>query len=161
MPTDHDHWMRLAIAQARAGIGKGQSPFGAVIVRSGGTETAPVGSGHNEVWHRTDPTAHAEVVCIQNAARELRAIDLSGCVMYTTTEPCPMCAAAIHWSKLDAVYYGATITDAQIAGFSELTLPIGDLYRAGGSPVVVHAGVLSRECAMLFTEWKNAHGRAY
>ncbi|MBS0188486.1 MAG: nucleoside deaminase, partial [Planctomycetes bacterium] len=80
MSTDHAHWMNLAIEQARKGIAGGQSPFGAVVVR----QNTLVAGGHNEVWKRTDPTAHAEVVCIQNAARALASIDLSGCVMYTT-----------------------------------------------------------------------------
>lgn len=157
MNDDHARWMHLAIEQARAGIAKGQSPFGAVVVRAG----AVVGVGHNEVWHRTDPTAHAEVVCIQNTARALRTIDLSGCVMYTTTEPCPMCASAIHWSKLDAVYFGARIADAEGAGFSEIAMPIEELYRVGKSPVRTEAGMLKAECAALFAEWKRADGRAY
>lgn len=157
MSSEHEQWMRRAIERARAGIASGQSPFGAVIVREG----RAVGEGHNEVWKRTDPTAHAEVVCIQDGARALRTIDLSGCVMYTTTEPCPMCAAAIHWSKLDAVYFGASIADAQAAGFTELTVSIDDLYRRGGSRVRAIPGVLGAECAALFAEWKAARGRAY
>src|SRR5215510_6620237 len=95
----HENWMQLAVEQARAGIAAGQSPFGALIVRDGSL----VASGHNEVWKRTDPSAHAEVVAIQRAAAALRTIDLAGCTMYTTCEPCPMCAAAIHWAKIDAV----------------------------------------------------------
>jgi tRNA(Arg) A34 adenosine deaminase TadA len=75
----------------------GQSPFGAVIVREG----ANVAATHNTVWRDTDPTAHAEVNCIRSAAKELEVIDLSGCEMYSTCEPCPMCLAAIHWAKID------------------------------------------------------------
>src|SRR5262249_42278501 len=75
MSADHTHWMRYAIEQARMGIQSGQSPFGAVIVRNGEL----VAGGHNEVWKRTDPTAHAEVVCIQHACKALASIDLSGC----------------------------------------------------------------------------------
>ncbi|MBX3390212.1 MAG: nucleoside deaminase [Phycisphaeraceae bacterium] len=157
MSEDHSHWMRHAIEQARKGIASGQSPFGAVVVRAG----ALVAGGHNEVWKRTDPTAHAEVVCIQNAAKALASIDLAGCVMYTTTEPCPMCASAIHWSKLDAVYCGATIADAETAGFTELTLPIEEVYRIGKSKTKAIRGVLVAECAHLFSEWKAARGRAY
>lgn len=149
--------MSLAIAQARAGIASGQSPFGAVVVRGGDL----VAGGHNHVWARTDPTAHAEVVCIQNAARALGSIDLSGCVMYTTCEPCPMCAAAIHWAKLDRVYFGATIADAHVAGFSELTLPAAEVYRVGGSPVRIAGGVMNPQCAGLFGEWIRAGGRKY
>lgn len=157
MNAHAEHWMAQAIAQVRAGIAAGQSPFGAVIVRGG----IVIARGHNQVWQRTDPTAHAEVVCIQNAARTLATIDLSGCEMYTTTEPCPMCAAAIHWSKLDAVYYGATIADAMNAGFTELSLSIHDVFKRGGSSVRAVGGVLSRECAALFDEWKQAGGKAY
>lgn len=141
--------MARAIAQARAGISSGQSPFGAVVVRNGEL----IAGGHNEVWKRTDPTAHAEVVAIQNAAAVLRTIDFRGCAMYTTCEPCPMCASAIHWSNFDVVYYGATIDDAKRAGFRELTLAAEDLYRRGRSNVRIEPGVLRDECATLFREW--------
>lgn len=146
---DHEHWMRAAIEQARAGVRAGQSPFGAVIVRDG----ALVAAGHNEVWARTDPTAHAEVVCIRRACEALGSIDLRGCVMYTTCEPCPMCASAIHWSKLDAVAYGASIDDARVAGFSEITLPIAELYASGCSRVRILPRTLRDECADLFRLW--------
>lgn len=150
-------FMMLAIEEARAGIATGQSPFGAVIVRSGEV----VARGHNHVWSWTDPSAHAEVVCIREAGRVLRAIDFAGCEMYTTCEPCPMCAAAIHWANLDSVSFGARIEDADRAGFRELALPIERLYEIGGSRVRVHAEVLRAECAALFTEWTRAGGRAY
>ncbi|MBC7773420.1 MAG: nucleoside deaminase [Pyrinomonadaceae bacterium] len=149
--------MTEAIAQARAGIAAGQSPFGAIIVR----HDVVIARGHNQVWLRTDPTAHAEVVCIQNAGKALASIDLSGCEMYTTTEPCPMCASAIHWSKLDSVYYGATIADAMNAGFTELTLSIDDVFKQGGSRVRAVGGVMQTECAALFDEWKRAGGKSY
>ncbi len=146
---DHDRWMRAAIERARAAIASGQSPFGAVVVRNGEL----VAGGHNEVWKRTDPTAHAEVVTIQNAGRELGTIDFRGCSMYTTCEPCPMCASAIHWANFDAVYFGATIDDAKRAGFRELIVAAEELYRRGGSKVRIVSGVLPRECASLFDEW--------
>jgi guanine deaminase len=147
--TAHEQWMKVAIEEARAGIAAGQSPFGAAIVSDGSL----IARGHNEVWHRTDPTSHAEVVVIRRAAEAIRGIDLSGCVMYTTCEPCPMCASAIHGSKLDAVCFGATIGDAQVAGFSELTVPIGELYSMGGSAVHLLPRVLQQECAALFRAW--------
>jgi guanine deaminase len=150
-------WMRQAIERTLAGIAAGQSPFGAVIVREGRL----VAAGHNEVWLTTDPTAHAEVVAIRRAAAALRTVDLSGCEIFTTCEPCPMCASAIHWSRLDAVHFGATIADAQRAGFNELAVAIEDLYRGGGSAVRVRRGVLAAECRALFDRWKEASGRAY
>lgn len=154
---DHEHWMSLAIERARAGIAAGQSPFGAVVVR--GNET--VGAGYNEVRKRTDPTAHAEVVAIGRAAGAARAIDLSGCVLYTTCEPCPMCATAIHWARIDRVIWGAAIADAAAAGFNELHVPARELYARGGSRVQVTEGVLRERCAALFAEWLRAGGRAY
>jgi guanine deaminase len=146
---DHNRWMKLAVEQARLSIAAGQSPFGAVVVKG----DSLVAAGHNEVWQRCDPTAHAEVVTLQKAAAQLRSIDLAGCVMYSSCEPCPMCAAAIHWSKLDAVYYGATIAHAARAGFTELTLPIGEVYRIGGSATRAIPGILEKDCAALFDEW--------
>ena len=159
MESMTDRWMREAIEAARRGIASGQSPFGAVIVRG----EMVVATGHNEVWSRTDPTAHAEVVCIQNACRAIGSIDLRGCEMYTTTEPCPMCAAAIHWGRLDAVHYGATIADAMEAGFNELTLSIEQVYSIGGSGVRAAPvkGEAARDCAALFAEWKAARGKSY
>lgn len=151
----HERWMRAAIAQASEGLAAGQSPFGCVIVRDGSV----IGSGHNEVWLRGDPTAHAEVVAIQRAARNAGTIDLAGCTLYTTCEPCPMCAAASHWAKVSTVVFGATIADAQRAGFSELTHPAATLYTAGGSPVRLVSGVLEEECAVLFAEWLSHDDR--
>lgn len=156
-PSSRLVWMREAIEQARASIAAGQSPFGAVIVRDGRI----IARGHNHVWAWTDPTAHAEVVCIRHASKALGSISLAGCVMATTCEPCPMCASAIHWAGLDEVVWGATIQDAADAGFNELRLPAADLYRAGGSTVRHASGVLRQECAALFAEFARAGGRVY
>ncbi|MBK7405733.1 MAG: nucleoside deaminase [Phycisphaerales bacterium] len=149
--------MSLAIEEARSGIAAGQSPFGAVIVRAGEV----VARGHNHVWAWTDPSAHAEVVCIREAGRVLQKIDFAGCEMYTTCEPCPMCASAIHWANLDAVAFGARIADAEAAGFRELRLPIERLYEGGGSHVRVIPGVMREDCVRLFQEWDRSGGRAY
>jgi tRNA(Arg) A34 adenosine deaminase TadA len=149
--------MSLAIERARAGIAAGQSPFGAVIVK----DDRLISAGHNEVWKRTDPTAHAEIVAIQRAALELKAIDLTGCTMYTTCEPCPMCASAIHWARIGQCVYGATIADAASAGFNELHLPITEVYRIGRSPVRLIPDTLRAPCAALFRDWQAARGRAY
>src|SRR6516165_9769852 len=112
--TDADY-MRLAIRKAQESIAAGQSPFGAVIIKDGEV----VAATHNTVWRDSDPTAHAEVNCIRAAASALRLIDLSGCEMYSTCEPCPMCLSAIHWARIDRVVFGATIADAALAGFNE------------------------------------------
>jgi guanine deaminase len=147
-----DDFMRLAIQTAQAGIAAGQTPFGAVVIRDGGV----VAVAHNTVWRDTDPTAHAEVNTIRQAAAALKQIDLSGCSMYSTCEPCPMCLSAIHWAKLDAVYYGATIADAQAAGFCELCVEAKRLTELGGSRLRAEVGPLRNECAALFAQWKSA-----
>jgi guanine deaminase len=147
-----DDLMRRAIAATREGIAHGQSPFGAIIVKAGEI----VAATHNTVWRDTDPTAHAEVNCLRRAALTLATIDLKGCTLYSTCEPCPMCAAAIHWAKVDRVVFGATIDDAASAGFSELRIPAAKLAAMGGSPLSVEGGLLREECAALFDEWKKS-----
>jgi len=142
-------FLRAAIAKAREGIAAGQSPFGSVIVR----DAKVVAATHNTVWRDTDPTAHAEVNNIRAAARALGTIDLSGCVLYSTCEPCPMCLSAIHWAKISRVVFGATIADAAAAGFSELNVGARQLAKMGGSPLVVEDGLLAEECRALFGEF--------
>ena len=100
-------------------------PFGAVIVKDGKI----VGKGNNQVTVINDPTAHAEIVAIRDAAKNLNTFDLNGCEIYTSCEPCPMCLGAIYWARLDKVYYAATKDDAAAANFDdshiykELALP--------------------------------------
>jgi tRNA(Arg) A34 adenosine deaminase TadA len=144
--------MLQAIAKAVEGIAAGQSPFGAVIVRDG----TIVAATHNTVWRDGDPTAHAEVNCIRAAAAALGSIDLSGCTIYSTCEPCPMCLAAIHWSKLDRVIFGATIADAAGAGFREMQVDARILAQMGHSPLLIESGLLREECARLFAQWREA-----
>ncbi len=144
--------MRLAIEKAREGIASGQMPVAAAIVRDG--EILAV--THNTVWRSCDPSAHAEMNCIRQACLTIRDISLKGCQIFTTTEPCPMCLGAIHWSRIDRVVYGATIADAASAGFGELQIPAARLAAMGGSPLKVESGLLQKECAGLFAEWKKA-----
>ncbi len=102
----------LAVGNARAGWG---GPFGAVVVRQGEI----VAQGTNLVTSTNDPTAHAEVVAIREACRRLGTFDLTGCEIYTSCEPCPMCLAAIYWARLERVYYGAGRLDAARFGFDD------------------------------------------
>lgn len=148
--------MRIAIDKTREGIGAGQSPFGACIVSRDGKVIA---CDHNVVWATTDITAHGEVNTIRGACKALGKIDLSGATIYSTTEPCPMCFSAIHWAKIGRIVYGASIADAQAAGFNELTIANTVMKEEGKSPVQIDGGCLREECAALFAEWKNT-GRA-
>ena len=142
--------MSEAIAVARKGIEAKQSPFGAVIATLDGKI---VHVAHNVVRLSCDPTAHAEINAIRGACKRLGTIDLTGHLMATTCEPCPMCAAAIHWARLDMVVYGAGIEDAQQAGFNELCIDCEALYEMGGSNLKVEGGVLRDECKSLFHSW--------
>ena len=107
----------------------------------------------NSMAADTDATAHAEVNAIRIACRKLGTIDLSGHVLVTTCEPCPMCAAAIHWARCDAVIFGATIDDAARAGFHELSVGCAELYKGGGSNVRFENEVMRPQCAALLDEW--------
>jgi guanine deaminase len=144
-------YMRLAVEKTRTGIAAGQTPFGAVVVLDG----TIIAAAHNTVWRDCDPSAHAEVNAIREAALALGRIDLAGCVMYTTCEPCPMCLSAIHWSQISRVVYGATISDAAAAGFRELRVRAETLAQMGGSKLQVQAGPLRDECRALFLLWKE------
>lgn len=141
--------MRLAIESCRQGLAAGQSPFGCAIAR--GDEL--LAASHNTVLLTTDITAHAEVNALRGACRQAGNILLEGAIVATTCEPCPMCMAALHWARVEAVYYGASISDAAAAGFNELQMPAAELLRLGGSKLKLIPGVLPQECKQLFVEW--------
>ena len=111
---DHEKFMRRAIELARQTSieEKAGGPFGCVIVKDGEI----VGEGSNSVLADGDPTSHAEMNAIRNACKQLGTHDLSGCVVYTTGEPCPMCYAGCWWARIDSIYYASTIQDAQKYG---------------------------------------------
>lgn len=109
-------YMTEAISEALDGISKGHGgPFGCVIVKDGEI----IGRGHNRVLVDNDSTAHGEIVAIRNAESQLGSYDLSGCILYTTGEPCPMCLYAILWANIEHVYYGCTIEDNSDIGFRD------------------------------------------
>ena len=146
-PTD---LMQLAIEKCRQGIAAGQSPFGCAIERNGKV----ISCSHNTVVMTTDITAHAEVNAIREGCREIGDIFLDGAIVATTCEPCPMCMSALHWARVDTVFYGATIHDAESAGFNELQLPAAKLLEIGGSKLKLVPQLLPEECKKLFAEWK-------
>ena len=118
--------MRRAIELAQASVQRGGGPFGAVVARAGRI----VAEGANEVTLARDPTAHAEIVAIRAACQALNDFKLTGCSIYTSCEPCPMCLGAIYWSRAERLIFAATRADAAGAGFDddliyrEIALPI-------------------------------------
>lgn len=110
-----DELMRRAIEIAAENVKNGGGPFGAVIAREGEI----VAEGVNRVTAAHDPTAHAEVQAIRTAAQKLGTFDLSGCDIYASCEPCPMCLGAIYWAHLSRLFFSATKADAARAGFDD------------------------------------------
>ena len=111
-----NEFMQLAIKEARKGITLGHGgPFGAIIVKNGRV----IAKGHNRVVKNNDPTCHGEIDAIRKACKKLKTFDLSGCEIYTTGYPCPMCFCAILWANIKRVYYGCTTTDTEIIGFRD------------------------------------------
>lgn len=109
-------FMKLAIKEATEGIKQGHGgPFGAVIVKDGKV----IASGHNHVVSNNDPTCHGEIDAIRKACSVLGTFDLTGCDIYTTGEPCPMCLSAILWANINKIYYACTIQDNDIIGFRD------------------------------------------
>lgn len=154
---DGHPFMQLAIEKAREGLEHGQSPFGACIVRRGEV----IACEHNRVFADNDITAHAEILAIREACRKTGEIDLSGCEIYSTCEPCPMCFSACHWARLDRIIYGAAIHDAQMAGFNELTCTDRQLKQICSSPILILDGVLRDECLRLFEDYRRMQGKVY
>lgn len=154
--NDED-FMRLAIQKAKEGIKNGQTPFGACIVKN----NKIVVCEHNVVWKEINPTMHAEVHAIKQACKKLKTIDLSGCVIYSTTEPCPMCYSAIHWARIKRIVFGASIADAKKAGFNELAISDSTMKKIGKDKIKIENGLLRKECVELFELWKKHKGKAY
>ncbi|MFC1548755.1 nucleoside deaminase [Candidatus Omnitrophota bacterium] len=148
--------MLMAIEEARKGAGAVHGgPFGAVIVK--GEEV--LSKAHNSVLKDNDPTRHAEIKAISIAAAKLGTYDLSGCELYSTTEPCPMCFAAIHWAKIDRIIYGTDIEDVKKLGFNELTISNNEMKEKGSSPIDIEASFMRSECEELLKFWENLPGR--
>jgi len=111
-----DGYMHRAVELAREGVEQGRGgPFGAVVVKDG----VVVGEGSNEVLASQDPTCHAEVVAIRDACRRLGSFHLTGCELYASSEPCPMCLGAIYWSRIDRVSFANSREVAASYGFSD------------------------------------------
>ena len=110
------NYMKEALKEAYEGIEAGHGgPFGSVIVRDGKI----IGRGHNRVLLKHDPTCHGEMEAIRDACEKEGSHDLSGCELYTTAEPCPMCLGAILWANISKVYYGCNVNDTDSIGFRD------------------------------------------
>lgn len=138
----------IDVGRASALSGEG-GPFGACIVRDG----VVLAKSGNRVLHANDPTAHAEVSAIRAACVAAGSHLLRGATIFSTTEPCPMCFAAIHWAQIERIVFGTSIADVHLLGFNELTISNEQMRTLGGSPVQLVCGFMEVECRALLDEW--------
>ncbi|MCO5386248.1 MAG: tRNA adenosine(34) deaminase TadA [Desulfosporosinus sp.] len=134
----HQDWMRMALEQAQMAFEQGEVPIGALVVHNG----QPIALAHNEREQKNDPTAHAEVLVIQRAAKVLGSWRLTDATLYVTLEPCPMCAGAIMQSRIKQLVYGAMDLKGGATGSVMNVLD----YTLWNHRVDVVAGVLEEEC---------------
>lgn len=143
-----DLFMKEAINVAKKGIVKGHGgPFGTVIVKDGKI----IAKGHNQVVKNNDPTCHGEVDAIRKACKKLQTFDLTGCELYTTGEPCPMCLCACLWANISKIYYGCTIKDNEFIGFRD-----SDFDKVIGKRELLNDKLVQmnrEECLKLFEEY--------
>lgn len=143
-------FMKMAIELSIANIDEGGGPFGAVIVRDGKV----IAKGANRVVPNNDPTAHAEVMAIRNACRELETFDLTGCSVYTSCEPCPMCLSALYWAGIERICYANTKRDAAAIDFDDSF--IYDQLRLDYDRRSIHCEHFMRDEAMeAFRKWED------
>lgn len=141
----HRKWMAEALAQARQGARAGEVPVGAVVVRNG----AVLAAAHNRREALCDPTAHAEILVLREAARQLGDWRLADCSLYVTLEPCAMCASAIAQARIPVLVYGAS--DPERGAVDSGCRPADG--RGELSPVTVYGGICEQECGVLLEEF--------
>ena len=142
-------FLNLAIQEAKKGFSKkAGGPFGAVIVKNGKV----IAKKYNTVLKDNDPTAHAEVNVIRKACKKLKNFDLTGCELYSTCEPCPMCLFAIHWAQIKKIYYGASADDATKIGFDDKYF-YDEVKKSIGSRDIPMVQIAHKEALEVFKEW--------
>jgi len=143
-------FMREAIRLSVESLQKGGGPFGAVVVKNGKI----IAGSSNSVTIDNDPTAHAEVNAIRKASKILNTFDLSGCEIYTSCEPCPMCLGAIYWAHIDVIYYGNTRNDAKEIGFDDEFI-YAEIGLDPKNRKIKAIPLLAKEAIISFEMWKT------
>jgi guanine deaminase len=144
-------FMRRAIALALENVRSGRGgPFGAIVVKDGRI----IATGANRVTSTNDPTAHAEIVAIREACRKLGDFQLTGCDLYTTCEPCPMCLGAIYWARPGRVFYAGVAADAADAGFDDAFI-YEEMQKQRAARRIPMTELLRDEALKVFAEWKR------
>lgn len=152
--ASHEPFMRAALEMARRGLAAGGPPVGACLVRDGQV----ISRNHNAVVGEFDITAHAEIVVIRAACRELRSLQLEGCVLYVSVEPCPMCLAACYYAGIRSIVFGAPITAMQAITGSELLATPDVLFARQADKPHVIGGMLAGDSQALLDQWRATRG---
>jgi tRNA(Arg) A34 adenosine deaminase TadA len=152
--TDED-FMRLAIQAAWQGVENGEMPFGACIMRN----EQVISVAHNSANANMDTTAHAEVQAIREASRRLKTLELTGCTIYSTCEPCPMCFTACVWAKVGKIVFACQIEDAERTGIRQVPISSARMNQLGQSSVELVGDVLREESLKLFEAWHRGETR--
>ena len=145
-----EEFMKMAIKLSIENMQNGGGPFGAVIIK----DDKIISTGVNRVTTNHDPTAHAEVSAIRAACHTLQSFDLTGCEIYTSCEPCPMCLAAIYWAHIDKIYYGNSKQDAARIGFDDSFI-YDELALDPSKRKKTSEMLLSEEAIKAFQEWQS------
>jgi len=140
--------IRLSVNNVEKGLG---GPFGAVVVKGGRI----IARGINQVTATNDPTAHAEMVAIRNACRELQSFQLDECTIYTSCEPCPMCMSTIYWARPQRVFYANTKSDAAAIDFDDAFI-YEELIRPYKDRKIPMIPLLREEALLAFYKWKES-----
>jgi len=149
MVKNDEFFMKAAIEFSVKNIDENGGPFGAVIVKNGEI----IAHGVNRVTANNDPTAHAEVNAIREASKKLGTFDLSGCTIYSSCEPCPMCLGAIYWAHLDKLYYANTKQDAMAIGFDDSFI-YDELDLPKEKRKIPTIQILNKEALEAFNKWR-------
>jgi len=152
---DHRYFLKMAVDEALRGMRTGEGgPFGALITRDGKI----IGKGHNTVLKSNDPTAHAEVNAIRDACRQLQSPHLTGAVIYSNFEPCPMCLAAIYWADIRMLYFARGRSDAERMGFMDNHL-YHELSLEEDQREILTTRIAVPEMEALMEEWMGLEGK--
>ena len=155
MKNRDEHFLKLAVQKAKEGMNslKG-GPFGAVVVKNGKV----IAEAHNEVTSTNDPTAHAEILAIRRACKELGTFQLEGCDIYCSCEPCPMCLGAIYWARPSRVIYASTKEEACDVGFDD-DLIYKELMLEDSKRSIKFRRLMISAAKGVFRIWKGLKGR--
>ncbi len=137
-----EDFMKIALEEAK----KGDSPYGAVIVK----DNEVIAKGHNTVKQDSDPSAHAEIKVIRSLTTKLNNPYLEGYTIYSTGEPCPMCATACIWTGISEIVFGASIQDLILVNQSQINISCEEIIAKGFRKIKVTKGLLKQECLQLF-----------